>query len=87
MCVIAAYAGAVQCEGMCDETAKCTAWTFHQNRGEKHWRCCVKDSKVMTTFAQRQSPPRVIPREFVQCEIAAVVRLRGAITTAVCGAV
>ena len=36
------YHGALQCEAMCNATQKCVAWTFHLNRGDKQWRCCVK---------------------------------------------
>ena len=36
------YAGALQCQVMCDANAKCMAWTFHRNAHEAKMRCCVK---------------------------------------------
>ena len=36
------YAGALQCQAMCDGNAKCMAWTFHRNAHEAKMRCCVK---------------------------------------------
>jgi hypothetical protein len=40
----ATYAGAAQCEAVCNTNPKCVAWTFHLKDGDTQWRCCVKDT-------------------------------------------